>query len=107
MSENLTQFIRDDLRSRVLSGRNIPEKITLESLAKEYDVSLMPIRLALQHLIEEDVLIRNKNGRMEINIRKAGSQRGKAVRNSPKPPQDIHKAVMKEVLTLSLERDSR
>lgn len=104
MSNNLTHFIRDDFRSRVLSGRNIPEKITLQSLATEYSVSLMPVRLALQSLIEEDVLVRNKNGRITVNARKAGSLRGNAQKHQPQPPQDIHKAVMKEVLQLSLEQ---
>ena len=107
MSNNLTHFIRDDIRSRILSGRNVPEKITLQSVAKEYNVSLMPVRLALQGLIEEEVLSRSENGRMEINARKAGSLRGKGLKSHPKPPQDIHKAVMKEVLQLSLERDTQ
>ena len=43
----IAEYIRDDLRSRVESGR-IPDDLTLHGLSRTYDVSITPVRQALQ-----------------------------------------------------------
>ena len=45
MSETITDFIKQDLRARLLQGT--APKLTLSALAQHYQVSTTPVRLAL------------------------------------------------------------
>lgn len=107
MKTNLSDYIRDDLRSRVLSGQNIPEKLTLPSLAEQYRVSLMPVRIAIQELLKEHVLLRQENGRLRANPGKLASQKSQRKAVPPEPPSDPYDKVLHDVLIFSLRGDAR
>ena len=36
MAEKISTYIRDDLRSKILSGANLPDKWTLPALARQF-----------------------------------------------------------------------
>jgi len=107
LKTNLSEYIRDDLRSRVLSGRNVPEKLTLPFLAEQYRVSLMPVRLAIQELLKESVLLRQENGRLRANPGKLASQKSQRKAALPEPPADPYDKVLHDVLIFSLRGDAR
>jgi len=67
MSETITDFIKQDLKARLRAGGILPDKLTLTALSDLYEVSLTPIRSAVQELVNEDVLRKQPNGRMEVN----------------------------------------
>ena len=54
----IQQYIEDDLAQKILSGHNIPEKLTLEFLSQHYQVSTRPVRLALKSLLDKKILLK-------------------------------------------------
>lgn len=105
MKSNLTQRIQQDLKTRVLSGRNLPEKLSLPALAKMYSASVMPVRLAVGELVKERVLTRLKNGRLAANPAKLGSQ-ASARTTTEEGEVNLHDRVMADVLKASLRGES-
>ena len=76
------KYIYDDLKMQILEGRNLPERLTLQDLARRYSVSVTPVRSAVKQLIEDGFLHKLSNSRISINPEKIGS----AVGGSPMPP---------------------
>jgi DNA-binding GntR family transcriptional regulator len=110
LKTNLSEYIRDDLRARVLTGNCEPERLTLPAIAEQYQVSQMPVRLAIQELLKENVLQRQDNGRLRANPSKFGSQKkeaGKGKVPQPTPPKDVFDQVLTDVLRFSLLGESR
>lgn len=97
---NLSNYISEDIKQRVLSGKNIPSKITIVKLAEEYDVSTRPVRIALELLVADKILIKNDSGRLSINPKMIGSSK-KAKRINP--PADHYKIILDDLIKLSFE----
>lgn len=67
MASTITSFIIRNLQERLLTGEATPADLTLGQLAAHYGVSLTPVRLAVDALVEEGVLVKRENGRLSVN----------------------------------------
>lgn len=96
----IAEFIAEDLAARTRSGAP-PEDLTLQAIADLYAVSLTPVRHAVARLIEERILLKRDNGRLEVNPRKIG--RG-AVRapEAPTRPEELQDRISSWVVRQSL-----
>jgi len=61
----LSERIEHDLAAMIDSGKPLPFRLTLSGIAQHYGVSAMPVRHAVDRLVERDVLSRLGNGRLE------------------------------------------
>lgn len=69
MSTNVTDTIKEDLAEQLQTRPDLPFNLTLGSIAKHYNVSLTPIRQVVEELVEQALIHRKPNGRLErINI---------------------------------------
>jgi len=62
---NIATYIRNDLGSHLEAGRQLPAELTLDALARHYEVSYTPVRTAIAALTEDGLLNRKPNGRLE------------------------------------------
>ncbi|MDA7977619.1 MAG: GntR family transcriptional regulator [Pirellulales bacterium] len=69
---NITEFIKADLKTRIVSGRFLPAKLTLTALSEHYSVSATPVRRAVSELIAERYLQKRSNGRLVFDERWRG-----------------------------------
>lgn len=92
----ISDYIEQDLESRIRSGNDLPERLTLGQIAEMYDVSLTPVRAALDGLLARKLLIKQENGRLQI-----AKRRGKGV-TRPEPPVDWDATLGREIILLSL-----
>lgn len=96
----ISDYIASDLASRIRAGSGVPERLTLSSIAKLYDVSLTPVRAALDTLVDERLVVKKANGRLALV---SGTRTRSAKRQSaPAPPVDWDATLGREVLLLSL-----
>jgi DNA-binding GntR family transcriptional regulator len=105
MSSTITDFITLDLMSRIQSGQAPPAKLALTHLAEHYRVSITPVRLAVNVLLKNGYLIKQKNGRLRINPAKVSSSKPSTPSASLSPElssQDWETQLIEEILTLSL-----
>ncbi len=92
----LAEYIRTDLRSRILGGR-APARLTLRDLAEEYGVSFTPVREAVAALLREDLLRKLGNRRLAVA---AARRRRRAP--APPPPRDWTSTIARDVMRRSL-----
>ncbi|MES2460227.1 MAG: GntR family transcriptional regulator, partial [Armatimonadota bacterium] len=59
--------IEEDLRAAIHEGRELPIPLSLPRLAKHYDVSLTPVRLAVNALLKQQILLKSPNGRLCVH----------------------------------------
>jgi DNA-binding GntR family transcriptional regulator len=104
MPETITDYIQHDLKARLRTGAGLPEKLTLAAISQHYRVSLTPVRLAVQQLIAEHVLVKQANGRMEVNPETVKHLPVPDPRSLPERPADT--ADVEAVLTGELIRMS-
>jgi DNA-binding GntR family transcriptional regulator len=96
---NIQEYIENDLEQKVLSGINIPEKLTLEFLSKHYKVSTRPVRLALQKLLEKKILLKQDNARILPNPKKISTKKKLSV---VAPPTNYYEIVLNDLVKMSL-----
>lgn len=65
MSSTVTDTIKQDLAHQIQTLSELPFKLTLGAIAKYYNVSLTPIRQVVEDLVEQHILLRKPNGRLE------------------------------------------
>ncbi len=100
---NISEYIEQDLESRIRSGSDLPERWTLSSIAGMYDVSLTPVRSALDGLIERRLLVKRENGRLQLGDTPAGSRRSRSgAASRPAPPIDWDAKIGREIILRSL-----
>ena len=63
----ISDYVKRDLEFRIRSGSELPEKLTLGAIAEMYEVSATPVRLALEELVAEKLIIKQENGRLKLN----------------------------------------
>ncbi len=67
-TKTLRQQVYDQLRRKIISAEIMPGRImTLQGLAKEFGVSVMPVREALWQLESERVIVIESNKRVYVN----------------------------------------
>jgi DNA-binding GntR family transcriptional regulator len=104
---SLVDFIEQDLKMRLLSGKGVPAKLTLAGFSEHYAVSMTPVRLAVERLVEEGIIRKGSNGRLEPNLTHAGggSTKTDAI---PRPlsAEDWNRIMLKEIMLTSLGPDA-
>ncbi len=95
-------YIADDLRTKIRTGRGLPESLTLKYLSRQYDVSLMPVRAAVNELLDEQLLQNRDNGRLVISRTKIGSGVPEDERPRLEPPKDHYDRIADDLVALSL-----
>lgn len=106
---SIASYIKDDLTAQLVSGRELPVQLTLQSLAGHYDVSLTPVRTAVAELIEEGLLQKGPNQRLAVTARHGRRNHGTGSRRAaklPEPPSDPYEVVASDVVQLSLRGES-
>jgi len=96
-------YIAGDLRARIRAGRELPKHLTLDHLSQQYNVSLTPVRIAVNELIREDFLRKRENGRLAINTEKIGVDGSGAKPSRPQPPKKHYNRIANDLVSLSLE----
>ncbi len=106
----LTQYIKDDLVTRIASSSEQVEILTLEGIASHYSVSITPVRTAVGELIDEGILQKGANRRLGINQRRvkarAASLATSLEANDAGPPRDHVREISDHIVGLSLDGES-
>jgi DNA-binding GntR family transcriptional regulator len=102
----LSTYLREDLQQRIQSGKNLPDKMTLESISKSYKVSLTTVRVAIEELVKTGYVIKQPNGRIIINPEVIGLH--KEIKNikPPKVQTDWDKVFILELMHKSLNKEA-
>ncbi|OHB51657.1 MAG: hypothetical protein A2Y12_02130 [Planctomycetes bacterium GWF2_42_9] len=94
-------FITNDIANKLSAGRLSDKELTLQSLCAEYDVSITPVRKAVDILIDKGILVKDKHNRLKTaskkNIKSAKTENKEAL-----PPTDLYEKVSKELVLESL-----
>ncbi|MEM8945288.1 MAG: GntR family transcriptional regulator [Planctomycetota bacterium] len=81
-SNNLPDIIYADVRSELSQTGAYDGKLTLTALAQRYDVSLSPVRAAVDRLIAEGYLEKSKTKRLQVAERIPKNRRGETTSNA-------------------------
>ena len=128
---SISGYIKSDLQVRLRNGQTLPAELTLVSLAEHYDVSFTPVRTAVRELVNEGLLHKGVNGRLEPVMQngqttgdRLGSDDGLGSRDRlgsddrlgggetlvppamlvpPEPPRDLLKIIGDDLVRLSLQ----
>tara|TARA_R110002111_G_scaffold185031_3_gene250908 strand:- start:27958 stop:28818 length:861 start_codon:yes stop_codon:yes gene_type:complete len=100
---SLKNYIKNDLEVRMRSGQKLPAQLTLESLAKHYQVSFSPVRLALAELVEEGLLHKGANRRLVLNSDQVKPLKRGKKSVLPEPPADMFEVITNDFVKLSLK----
>ncbi|MCW9016131.1 MAG: GntR family transcriptional regulator, partial [Kangiellaceae bacterium] len=106
MSLKVTDKIKADLKHQLETFTELPFKLTLGAIAEYYTVSLTPVRQVVEELIEEKILLRKPNGRLERIIEPSGDATPSNVAQFQKPVKlnsDLDELVTNDVVQLSLQ----
>lgn len=99
---SLTAYISRDLENRILSGDLDDGYLSLVALAAHYDVSITPLRAAVQELVDKGVLIKLPNRRLRANPGKSRKTAPRVAFSVPPTQQDWSEVLIKEVVQTSL-----
>jgi DNA-binding GntR family transcriptional regulator len=61
---SISLAIEQDLSEKLAANMPLPFKLTLSDIARYYQVSMTPVRQAIEHLIENKILVKGDNGRL-------------------------------------------
>ncbi len=101
---NISEYIENDLIEKIKCGGQLPAKLTLASLATEYEVSLTPVRVALENLIDAKFILKGQNGRLSINPRRRSKKKTRKLKAIQKPPhRDRDDVITKDIIHLSVQ----
>jgi DNA-binding GntR family transcriptional regulator len=103
VSNTITTFIKQDLKARLRAGEGLPEKLTLTALSDHYRVSLTPVRLAVRELVDEQVLLKQANGRMAVNPVALATEMAVPFPTLPEAARAVDARLTAEIIRLSLE----
>lgn len=99
---SIALYIGNDLKQRIRSGRTLPSNLTLSDLSRHYDVSITPVRHAVQLLVEEGYLRKLENRRIEVVPSRIGVGHDHEAPTRPRRPSDWDEILLDEVMHASL-----
>lgn len=102
----LATFIKYDLKTRLASGNDMPDKLTLTSISEHYGVSLTPVRSAVNELIEEGIFLKGSNGRLTLDGTRIAAVDTAVVVACPLTADDWNLKLMKDIMLASLGRNA-
>ena len=101
---NISQYIENDLIEKIRGGEQLPAKLTLATLAAQYEVSLTPVRAALQNLIDAKFILKSDNGRLSINTRKKSkTPHKKREADSGIPHRNYDEIITEDIIHLGIQ----
>jgi DNA-binding GntR family transcriptional regulator len=100
---SIATYIKDDLAAQLKSGRDLPTRLTLDSLAGHYQVSLTPVRTAVAELIEEGLLEKRPNHRLAAKTPRRPKTPAGGEPKPPEPPRDSYEVIANDLVQLSLK----
>ena len=109
MPSTISEYIQRDLQSRIGSPAGPPADLTITALSRHYGVSFTPVREALRGLVREGVLLKQDNGRVEVNPNRARSGRAGAGGSNlelPSRSAALEAKLANEMIVRSLRGDS-
>lgn len=62
----LTERIERDLIRLLAERKTLPFRLSLSAIAKHFDVSPMPVRTAVQSLVDQGILVKGEAGRLSV-----------------------------------------
>ncbi len=102
----MAEYIEQDLKARLASRASSPPSLTLHELSTHYQVSPTPVRHALRALIDQKVLKKCGNGRVEIDPSAlTGLGQGEATGETVQRPRSstlLEEQLTAEVIALGL-----
>lgn len=101
----ITEFIKTDVKAALQVQGRLPYKLTLGAMSEHYKVSLTPVRHAIDELVEEGVIRRKENGRLEVV---PDAVKGIKV-ETPAPAayeKNLEEQIRKDVIARSLQQDT-
>jgi DNA-binding GntR family transcriptional regulator len=104
MSQTITNYIRQDLETRLRRGTDLPDKLTLAALSAHYSVSLTPVRLAVRELLDGQLLCKGNNGRLTVGpaVASKPSTAQSAYPARPSEAHDLESALTDEIIKRGL-----
>jgi DNA-binding GntR family transcriptional regulator len=103
----IAEYIETDLRQKIKNDGKLPTRLTLSSLASEYEVSLTPVRLALENLICSKHVLKGQNGRLTVNTkRKAKKSVSVSEPESGLPQHNWDEMITEDIIHLSIQGES-
>ena len=102
MPDTITDFHQAGPAARLRAGVGLPDKLTLTALSEHYRVSLTPVRLAVRELMDEQVLLKQPNGRMTVNPAAPACEKGDTLPTRPDVAQDVEQTLTAEIIRRSL-----
>ncbi len=105
---HLSAYIRNDLAARLRSGRGVPQPLTLSALARHYQVSLTPVRQAVAELVDQGLLVRGPNRRLQVVRRGGKSRRQPSGPKGPpvEPTREVLPRLQADLVQLSLQGEA-
>ncbi len=99
---SIAAYISQDIRQRIRTGATLPAHLSLTDLSRHYDVSVTPVRKAIQTLVEEGYLQKVANGRLTVNPARIGVGGAQEQVSVPRSPSDWDEVLLEEVMHASL-----
>lgn len=110
VSTNLSDTIKADLATHLQTGEPLPCALNLKALAAHYGVSPMPVRQAVEGLLNEGLLRREGNGRLHsvATPPKARRRKSTAAPKAPssEPSSDTEAALRETVIQRCLMQNT-
>lgn len=101
----ITEFIKADVKAVLQAQGKLPYKLTLGAMSEHYTVSLTPVRRVIDELVEEGVIRRKENGRLELV---PDALKGRKI-EVPAPAayeKNLEQEIREEVIARSLQQDT-
>lgn len=106
MNQKITDTIKQDLQHQLSTFSELPFRLTLGSIADHYSVSLTPVRQVIEHLIEDGILLRKENGRLQrVTVPEGGIENNQELELSQpiKFESELDERVANDIIKLILE----
>jgi DNA-binding GntR family transcriptional regulator len=104
---SISAYIEKDLIAHISGPGELPAKLTLSALAGHYDVSLTPVRVALDNLVDQEYILKGNNGRLNLNPKKTATRKGR-IKTAKKPPtlKDWDTIIAEDIILQSINSES-
>ena len=99
---SIATYISQDIKQRIRAGATLPAHLSLTELSRHYDVSITPVREAIQALVEEGYLQKLENRRIAVNATKIGIGGEEEQFSLPKSSSYWDEVLLEEVTHASL-----
>lgn len=99
---SIAAYISQDIKRRIRTGSTLPAHLSLADLSRHYEVSITPVRDAIQMLVEGGYLLRLANRRIEVNPEKIGIGGDDEQVAPPRGQADWDEILLDEVMHASL-----